>query len=51
MVAHSGFITVARKVDADWHGRPGDALVDRATVGNDTADVDNLDREGFDRHA
>jgi tRNA (adenine57-N1/adenine58-N1)-methyltransferase len=61
MVAHSGFITVARKVDTEWHGR-GDALVECAAVENETADpsepedpaedvTDNFGKERPNRHA
>jgi tRNA (adenine57-N1/adenine58-N1)-methyltransferase len=61
MVAHSGFITVARKVDTEWDGR-GDASVDHATVENETADpsetadpaedfTDNFGKERPSRHA
>jgi tRNA (adenine57-N1/adenine58-N1)-methyltransferase catalytic subunit len=50
MVAHSGFITVARKVDAEWHGRPQGLIVDDATVENDAAAATRDTEEFPDSH-
>lgn len=37
MVAHSGFITVARKVDTEWHARPAGSGGHDATMQNESA--------------
>ncbi|HEX2055969.1 MAG TPA: tRNA (adenine-N1)-methyltransferase, partial [Nitrospiraceae bacterium] len=48
MVAHSGFITVARKVDPEWQGRAVGAISDDATV-EDEATVASDGEDGVDR--
>jgi tRNA (adenine57-N1/adenine58-N1)-methyltransferase len=44
MVAHSGFITVARKVDVDWHGRAADAMIKDTAAGDDASPLETEDR-------
>jgi tRNA (adenine57-N1/adenine58-N1)-methyltransferase len=49
MVAHSGFITVARKVDPEWQGRAVGAMADDATADDEAAAAsdaaDDVERE------
>jgi len=42
MVAHSGFITVARKVDVEWHGRAA-GMVDDTTAEDDAVPTERQD--------
>ncbi len=44
MVAHSGFITVARKVDGEWYARSPGAGADETAVEHDTASMEMEDR-------
>ncbi|HJR75878.1 MAG TPA: tRNA (adenine-N1)-methyltransferase [Nitrospiraceae bacterium] len=44
MVAHSGFITVARKVDVDWDGPAADAMINDTTAGDEASPLETEDR-------